>query len=102
MASHSGVVILQRAQDEHAMLLSKARYIHDASLPSALRPPALQHRAATALPTVTTTKKRPSEDRQEAAVAAFVVQVHSRYRLLIGKYAHADSVHACLLLWCRT
>lgn len=37
---------------ERAMLLCKARCIHDAAQPSARRPPALQHRT-TALPSVT-------------------------------------------------
>ena len=65
-------------------LLRKARCIHDASLPSARRPPALQQRAATAqLPTVIIgvhveaggKRERHESLETAAAVAAFVVQV---------------------------
>lgn len=76
------------------MLLSKARCIHDASLPSARRPPALQQRT-TPLPTVAINalgteaeaaggrkrgRRRLKHDAEEvAAAAAFVVQVCHAY-----------------------
>lgn len=87
----------QRRLAEQAMLLCKARCIHDANLPSATRPPCLQERT-TPLPTVDIALPQPAaaasgEGRSGkrtlgqqqsgelvAAVATSVIQVSARSR----------------------